>query len=162
MIQRRTLLATTPALLLVACQQGTSTKTQLQTIAGLATAGIDAVGASVLATPGLAADTASKINAAVATVNSANAVIQGATATVGANAQQIVSAIRMAAPLLLANVNASSNEAIAINAAVALLPTILAAAGAPAPAPTAAMAHGAPVAMKAEDATRFLHSYTGK
>lgn len=123
---------------LAACQTGTNARTQLQTDSALVTAGVAAVAASVLATPSLAPDTAAKIGNAVATVNAANQVIQGATQTTGTNAQALVVAIKMAAPMILAMLNPTSAEAIAINAALSLLPTIMTAAGVPA-TPMAAM-----------------------
>lgn len=160
-MNRRTLLSAIPALALAACQPGASTQTQLQTIAGLATAGVDAVAASVLSTPGLAATTAAKITAAQATVDAANAAIQKAPTTLPSNAQALALAIQVAKPLLLGAVQPGSDAAIGINAAFALVPTILAAAGVPVPPQTAAMAPGT-VAMTADQATAFLHQWTGK
>src|SRR6202161_776442 len=122
-MNRRSVLAS--VLALAACA-GTPTETQVQTTAALVTAGVDAVAASVLATSGLASATATQINSAVATVNAANQTIQQATATVPTNAQAIVSAVKIAAPMLLAKLDPKSAEAMAANAAMALLPTILA------------------------------------
>lgn len=156
-MNRRTILTALPALALIACQPGATPQTQLQTTAALVTAGVAAVAISVLATPNLAPDTAAKINSAVASVNAANGVIQGATATPGTAAQQIVVAVRLAAPLLLGVLNASSPEAIAIQAALALLPTILAAAGVP---PVQAMA--GPAGMEPAEAALILKGYTRK
>jgi hypothetical protein len=159
-MNRRAMLTGTSALaLLTACQTGASTQTQLQTDAALVTAGVAAVAVSVLATPNLAPETKDKINQAVATVNAANQVIQQATQTVGTNAQQLVVAIKIAAPLILAVLAPTSAEAIAINAALSLLPTILAAAGLP-PSPAAAMAPGK--AMDPAQAVLVLKGYTGK
>lgn len=145
---------------LAGCQTGANPQTQLQTTSALVTAGVAAVAASVLATPHLAPDTAAKINQAVATVNAANQVIQGATATTGTAAQQIAAAVKYAAPILLAMLSPQSAEAIALNAALALLPTILAAAGVP-PAPAAALAPTGKT-MDPAQAVLILKGYTGK
>ena len=152
-MNRRSVLAS--VLALAACT-GVPTETQVQTTAALVTAGVDAVAASVLATPGLASTTATEINSAVATVNAANQTIQQATTTVPTDAQAIVSAVKIAAPMLLAQLDPKSKspEAMAANAAMALLPTILAAAG-------VASASGKPT-MDPAQATLILKGYTGK
>jgi hypothetical protein len=154
---RRTALAVSAIALLAGCGvTATPTQTQLQTTAALVAAGVDAVAASVLATPNLSATTAAQINGAVTTVNAANQVIQQATTAAPTSAQQIVAAVKIAAPLLLATLNASSPEAVAINAALALLPTILAAAGVAAAAPAPGKT------MDPAEAMLVLKGYTGK
>src|SRR5579859_1868440 len=159
-MNRRTLLASSAFLVLVGCQNGTTPQTQLKANAALVTAGVAAVAASVLATPNLAPNTAAKINGALATVVAANNVIQQATVMPTGNApQQLVVAIKVAAPILLAMLVPTSSEAIALNAALALLPTILALAGVP-PAPAATMA--AKKMMDPAQAVLILRGYTNK
>jgi len=145
---------------LAGCQNGTTPQTQLKANAALVTAGVAAVAASVLATPNLAQDTKDKINNALATVVATNNVIQQATVMPTGNAaQQLVVAIKVAAPILLAMLVPTSSDAIALNAALALLPTILTLAGVP-PAPAAAMA--TKKMMDPATASLVLHGYTGK
>ena len=160
-MNRRRLLATTGILaLLAACSTGAPTLTQLQTDAALVTAGAAAVAVSVEATPNLDPAVRAKIDSAMATVNAANGVIQQSTQTPGTAAQQFVVAVRVAAPLLLATLNPSSPEAIAVNAALALLPTILTAAGVPAaPVPAARLGMGAE---EAAEARLVIHGYIHK
>jgi hypothetical protein len=145
-------------LLLGACQSNQTPQAQLQTNAALVTAAVAAVAVSVLSTPNLDPATADKIRSAVATVNAANDLVQKGSVPTGSGAQKIVAAIRAAAPVLLAVLSASSPEAIAINAALALLPTILTMAGVP-QTPTAAQAPGA---MGPAAAAIYLHGYTGR
>ena len=154
MIRRRILLAA--PLAMAACQSAVPPLTQLQTTSALVTAGVSAVAASVLSTPNLAPATSDKIKAALATVNAANQAIQGATVTTASNAQEIVAAVKIAVPLLLARLDPQSPEAIALNAAMALLPTVLAAAG------VTATSAGPAAGMDPVRARLILQGYVGK
>jgi hypothetical protein len=153
-MNRRELLASTalcsiPALL-AACSQPI-TMTQVQTDANLIAAGVSAVAPAILADPKLAPADAATIRSAVAVIQQANSVIQGTTVTPSGSVQQIVAAIRLLAPVALVALDASSPQAIAINAAVALLPVLLQAAG----MPPAAMASAHP-SMSAAEARMVL------
>lgn len=129
---------------LPACTPGATTQTQVQLDAGLITAGITAVAPAILADPKLSPADAATIRSAVATVQAANAVVQGATAATGGPVQQIAAAVRLLAPLVVSG-DPSSPQVIAVNAAVALLPVLLQAAGLP-PAAMATMRPGMPAA----------------
>ena len=156
-MNRRFLLATPALLALGACGTNANPKTQLQTIAGLATAGIDAVSASVLTKPDLAPDKVAKIMEAQASADAANAAIQKSATTDAANAQALAVAIQIAKAVLLGFVPAGSDAAMALAAAFALVPTLLAAAGVTA----TPMARLKPE-MSPEEAIQRLHRYTGK
>jgi len=158
-MNRRSALASVSllALTLAGCQPGATPQQQLQADAALVTAGVAAVAVSVEATPNLDPATKTKIDNALATVVAANGIIQQSTAVPGTAAQQLIAAIRVAAPILLGLLNPASAEAIAINAALALLPTILAAAGV-----TVAPAPAAKLTMNPATARMVLNKYVHK
>lgn len=122
-MNRRTFLLS--ALALTSCQS--SPQTPLTTDATLVAGGSAAVRAVLDAQPGLPAADLAAIDTADDVVQTANKVLQ-ANASAG-NAQALVASVRALAPVALRLLPVGATERAYVNAAVALLPTILALAG---------------------------------
>lgn len=112
---------------LIACSL---TPTQLASDVQLIETGIEIIAPVLLAKAGITSAEVSTINSDVAIVrSSANAIVSATNADATLTVRTLVSAVQGVAPIAARYLPAGSQEAVAVQAAVALLPIVLQAAG---------------------------------
>jgi hypothetical protein len=127
-ITRRIVLASAPAAL-AGCSLVPNSPSQFATDVQLVAAGVSAAAQQIAAIPGVAVSVVTKVQADALIVANDAAKIATATGAVAGLAQQIAVAVQGIADIVLPMFPATSPFVPLINAAISLLPTILAAAG---------------------------------
>ena len=122
--------AAAPILMVLGRCAGTPSTSQLATDVGLIASGLAAAIAAVAAIPGVPAATVTQLQGYLATIQADAKAVAAATATAATGTvQEIVSAVQALAPIALSFVPGGSAVVAIVNAALSLLPSILAAIG---------------------------------